>query len=108
MQEIIDFIKENNLNFRNRADIARAVSNGLGMDFTTAYSEIGQMVLNGDLVVEGSDKLALPEVLGLRKGILIGNSRGFAFCKFLDEGDTPDVFIPPTALKNGKNCRAQQ
>ena len=100
MQEIIDFIKENNLNFRNRADIARAVSNGLGMDFTTAYSEIGQMVLNGDLVVEGSDKLALPEVLGLRKGILIGNSRGFAFCKFLDEGDTPDVFIPPTALKN--------
>ena len=100
MQEIIDFIKENNLNFRNRADIARAVSNGLGMDFTTAYSEIGQMVMNGDLVVEGSDKLALPEVLGLRKGILIGNSRGFAFCKFLDEGDTPDVFIPPTALKN--------
>ncbi|MBO5102470.1 MAG: ribonuclease R, partial [Clostridia bacterium] len=52
------------------------------------------------LIVEGSDKLALPEALGLRKGILMGNARGFAFCKFTDEGELPDVFIPPTALKN--------
>ena len=100
MQEIIDFIRENQLSFRNRADLARCISQGLNMDFTTAYATIGEMVESGELIVEGSDKLALPETLGLKRGILIGNSRGFAFCKFIDEAEIPDVFIPPTALKN--------
>lgn len=100
MQEIIDFIRENQLNFKNRTELARNVSEGLNMDFTQAYTTIGQMIADGELIVEGSDKIALPEALGLRRGVLIGNSKGFAFCKFTDEGDIPDVFIPPTALKN--------
>ncbi len=100
MQEIIDFIKNNQLNFRNRTELARFISEGLNMDFTQAYGILGQMVADGDLVVEGSDKLATPDAVGLRKGILVGNARGFAFCRFLDEGELPDVFIPPTQLKN--------
>ena len=100
MQEIIDFIRQNQLNFRNRAELARFISDAFNMDFTTAYATIGQMVDEGELIVEGADKLALPEALGLKQGILIGNSRGFAFCKFIDESEIPDVFIPPTALKN--------
>ena len=100
-QEIIKFITENQLNFRTRTDLARAISDGLSLDFTTAYAEIGKMVEEGDLIIEGKDKLATPQALGLRKGILIGNARGFAFCKFTDdvESESPDVFIPPTALK---------
>ncbi len=100
-QEIIKFITENQLNFRTRTDLARTISDGLSLDFTTAYAEIGKMVEEGDLIIEGKDKLATPQALGLRKGILIGNARGFAFCKFTDdiESESPDVFIPPTALK---------
>ena len=100
-QEIIKFITEHQLNFRTRTDLARAISDGLSLDFTTAYAEIGKLVEEGDLIIEGKDKLATPQALGLRKGILIGNARGFAFCKFTDdiESESPDVFIPPTALK---------
>ena len=96
---ILDFIKSNNLNFRNRTELATALSSGLGYDFTTAYSYIGEMIESGDLMVEGKDKLATIDELGLKKGVLVGNARGFAFCKFRDNGETPDVFIPPVALK---------
>lgn len=96
---ILDFIKANNLNFRTQTDLARNISDGLGYDFTTAYALIGEMIDNGDLIIEGKDKLATIEALGLRKGVLVGNSRGFAFCKFIDDGETPDVFIPPVSLK---------
>lgn len=96
---ILDFIKSNNLNFRNRTELATALSGGLGYDFTTAYSYIGEMIESGDLMVEGKDKLATIDELGLKKGVLVGNARGFAFCKFRDNGETPDVFIPPVALK---------
>lgn len=96
---ILDFIKSNNLNFRNRTELATALSSGLGYDFTTAYSYIGEMIDSGDLMVEGKDKLATIDELGLKKGVLVGNARGFAFCKFRDNGETPDVFIPPVALK---------
>ena len=95
----LDFIQENNLNFRSRNDLARAFCSAFQLDFTTAYSTIGDMIKSGDLIIEGHDKLATPTALGLKKGILIGNSRGFAFCRFLDQSEIPDVFIPPTALK---------
>ncbi len=101
MQEITDFIRENQLNFKNRTELARFVSEGLGLDFTEAYVRIGDMINDGELILEGNDKLALPEALGLRKGVLMGNAKGFAFCKFIDnDDDIPDVFIPPTKLKN--------
>jgi len=101
MQEIIDFIRKNQLNFRSRTELARYVSSELGIDFTDAFSGIGDLINSGELVIEGKDKLALPEALGLRKGVLVGNARGFAFCKFIDTtDDIPDVFIPPTKLKN--------
>ena len=101
MQEITDFIRENQRNFKNRTELARFVSEGLGLDFTEAYVRIGDMINDGELILEGNDKLALPEALGLRKGVLMGNAKGFAFCKFIDnDDDIPDVFIPPTKLKN--------
>ncbi len=101
MQEIIDFIRENQLNFKTKTELARNISEGLGLEFTEAYVQIGDMINDGELIIEGNGKLALPEVLGLRKGVLMGNAKGFAFCKFIDnEDDLPDVFIPPTKLKN--------
>ncbi len=99
INEILNFINSNNLNFRNRTELATALSKGLGYDFTTAYSYIGEMIESGDLLIEGKDKIATINELGLKKGVLVGNARGFAFCKFRDNGETPDVFIPPVALK---------
>lgn len=96
---ILEFIKDNQLNFRTRTELARNISDGLNLDFTEAFSLIGKMIESGDLIIEGHDKLATADALGLRKGILIGNARGFAFCKFTDGGETPDVFIPPVSLK---------
>ncbi|MBQ7977153.1 MAG: ribonuclease R [Clostridia bacterium] len=95
----LDFIKEHQLYFRTRTELARNLSEGLGLEYTNSYALIGKLIEMGDLVIEGHDKLATPEALGLRKGVLIGNARGFAFCKFTDGGETPDVFIPPVSLK---------
>ncbi len=39
----LDFITQNNLNFRTRNDLARAFSSAFQLDFTTAYSTIGDM-----------------------------------------------------------------
>ncbi len=98
MQEVIDYIKSKNLDFHTHADISKALSAGLNIPYTDAYVYVTNMINKGLLVQVGAQgKLALAQTLGYKSGRLVGNSRGFAFCK-LDE-DAPDVFIPHCNLK---------
>jgi len=98
MQEAVNFIKDHSLDYHTQAEIAKALSDGLNMSYTDAYVLVTDMQNNGVLVQVGAqNKLVLSETLGYKKGRLVGNSRGFAFCK-LDE-EHPDVFIPHCNLK---------
>lgn len=100
MQDIIDFIKSHSLDYQTKPIIAKAVSDGLKMGYTQAYSSIDELLENGDMVQVGSmGKLVLSSALGYKKGKLTGNARGFAFARILGE-EVPDVFIPHCNLKN--------
>ncbi len=100
MQEIIDFIQHHSLDYQTKPTIAKAVSEGLGISYTEAYSAINNMIDNGDICQVGNmGKLALSRTLGYKRGKLTGNAKGFAFAHILDE-DVPDVFIPHCSLKN--------
>jgi len=98
MQEAVSFIKNHSLDYHTQAEIAKALSDGLNMSYTDAYVLVTDMQNKGVLVQVGAqNKLVLSETLGYKTGRLVGNSRGFAFCK-LDE-EHPDVFIPHCNLK---------
>lgn len=99
MQQYIDFIKQKALDYHIHADIAKALSAGLDIPYTDAYVIVTNMIDQGILVQVGAQhKLALASTLGYKTGRLVGNARGFAFCK-LDE-EHPDVFIPHCNLKS--------
>lgn len=100
MQEIIDYIQQHSLDYQTKPAIAKAVSQGLNLSYTEAYSAINNLMENGDICQVGNlGKLALSKTLGYKKGKLTGNARGFAFARILDE-EVPDVFIPHCSLKN--------
>lgn len=100
MQEIIDYIQQHSLDYQTKPVIAKAVSQGLNLSYTDAYSAINDLMENGDICQVGNlGKLALSKTLGYKKGKLTGNARGFAFARILDE-EVPDVFIPHCSLKN--------
>ncbi|MBS7263444.1 MAG: ribonuclease R [Eubacteriales bacterium] len=58
---------------------------------------LDELVRQGELVISAKKKYALPSQLGLRRGTLRGNERGFAF--FIDDEEgAPVLFIPHKSL----------
>lgn len=102
MSKILEYIENNNLNFLRQHEISKVVSDALGLKNSDVFTEITQLLNDGEMVVVGDDKIATSKALNLKKGVLIGNHRGFAFCKvYGDEGE--DVFIPHIKLKHALN-----
>ncbi len=102
MDKILEFMKENNLDYLKQSELSKIISTSLKMDNSEVFSAISNYLKSGDLVLTGGQKIILTEKLNLKRGKLIGNSRGFCFCKLLDS-DEPDVFIPHTKLKYALN-----
>jgi len=57
---------------------------------------LDQMTSDGLLFKTKKDRYALPHTLGILKGRLQGNARGFGFC--IPEGGGEDIFIPADAM----------
>ena len=100
MENIIDRIKEENLEFLSVDKLATALAGGDKQAKTRFYTEINKRISEGTLVLNGSSVM-LPATASVVRGKLIGNQRGFAFCKVEDDIDMPDVFIPNHALNTG-------
>ena len=103
MENILQYIKDNNLDYMEQGDLSKTISTALNIDNAIVFSEISNLLKNGDLVLSGGQKIISIDKLNLHKGKLTGNARGFAFCKILDDDEMPDVFIPHTKLKNALN-----
>lgn len=102
MKKILEYIKENNLDYMVQGELSKAVSSALNLDNAEVFSKITSLLQSGDLVLSGGQKIVATDKLNLKRGQLIGNSRGFCFCKLLDS-DEPDVFIPHANLKHALN-----
>ena len=103
MDKILEYIKDNDLDFLVQGELSKIVSEGLHMENAEVFSAISTYLKNGDLVLSGGQKIVLPQKLNLHKGKLTGNARGFAFCKILDDEEIDDVFVPHTKLKHALN-----
>ena len=99
MNKILEYIENNNLGFMHQSDLARLVSIALDRDNAEVYTEISHLLDEGDLYMVGDKKIVASNSINLKKGVLHGNPRGFAFCK-LEDSEEPDVFIPNCNLKH--------
>lgn len=102
MEGILEYIKNNNLDYMTQNELAKAVSEALNISNTEAFSGIENLLESGELVLTGGQKIVPIEKLNLKKGVISGNYRGFGFCKLLD-CEEPDVFIPHIKLKHALN-----
>ncbi len=102
MDNILEYIKTNNLDYLTQQELAKKISEGLGIELPEAFSRVTELLKDGELVLSGGQKIVSIDKLNLHKGKLTGHSRGFAFCKMLDE-EIDDVFIPHAKLKNALN-----
>lgn len=75
------------------ADSLAAATGGGKPAFEEAIQKLQD---SGSIVLSRKHKIALPEQLGLLKGKLQGNVKGFAF--FVPESGEKDVYIPPEGL----------
>ncbi|MCL2540155.1 MAG: ribonuclease R [Firmicutes bacterium] len=92
MKNIIERIKNENLEFLSADKLADKLSYGSKQEKTGYYTEINKMLESGRLVLSGSS-IVLPETIGVVRGKLSGNHRGFAFCVVAGQEAVPDVFI---------------
>lgn len=95
----IDFIREkfNNgeFSYKKGSDICRLLGvTGRG-ERESVFRLLNELESEGELVRDERGRFVPPEKLGLVRGTLCGNERGFAF---LLRKDGPDLFIPPRAL----------
>lgn len=102
MDKILEFIKEHNLDYLKQGELSNEISTSLGLENSEVFSALTNYLNSGELVLTGGQKIILAEKLNLKRGQLVGNARGFCFCKLLDS-DEPDVFIPHVKLKHALN-----
>ncbi len=68
----------------------------IGVEPSALNGPVEAMVREGLLFKTKKDRYALPEALGLMRGRLQGNARGFGF--FIPADGQPDVFLPAGAM----------
>ena len=78
MENILEYITTNNLDYLKQGELSRVISTALNLDNAEVFAEISRLLKQGELVLTGGQKIIATSKLGLHKGRLIGNARGFA------------------------------
>ena len=104
-QEVLDVIKYNNIRFFSLKDILRLFSNS-SYSRSEIDDAVGQLINEGEIMFSKS-KMCLPKTLGIIKGTLSVNPKGFGFLRVQGE---EDYFVSPKNFKgamHGDLCLAQ-
>ena len=102
-------VRENILNFMRDTGYAPMTSEELmdALAGTCSPNKFWQEMLaleqNGEIIKTRFDTYGLPEKMGLVAGRFQLTSKGFGFVIPDNNGDRPDVFIPPRALNGAMN-----
>lgn len=102
MKKVLDYIKNNDLEYMTQSELSKSISAALNIENAEVFTEISRLLQEGELVLTGGKKIVHIDKLNLHKGQIVGNARGFAFCKLIDS-DQPDIFIPHIKLKHALN-----
>ena len=81
--------------YKRGSDICRLLGVSGKSEKAAVFAVLDSLEREGRIVLDPKNRYALPERLGIVKGILRGNERGFAF---LEREEGEDVFIPHRAL----------
>ena len=81
--------------YKRGSDICRLLGVSGKSEKAAVFAVLDSLEREGRIVLDPKNRYALPERLGLVKGTLRGNERGFAF---LEREEGEDVFIPHRAL----------
>ena len=97
--EILDYITSNQLLYLRRKDLTTLLK--ARFDFVDIDKIIDELLNSGDLFLDASNKICSTKSKGYLKGKIIGNAKGFGFCKV--DGEDQDVFIPASKLNGAVN-----
>lgn len=99
-EKVYNMIANSKLKYENFSRLHEMIAKQLGAD-KKAVSKAFYELLEEGTIVENGRKVVSSAQYGLKKGKLIGNARGFAFCQVFGEtvGKKNDLFIPPNKLK---------
>lgn len=101
-KKILELLKQDRIDYKNYNHFFSTISKLLKEDVNVIAKAVNKMISNGDLIENGR-KIEIRKNTSLKKGIIVGNRRGFAFVKPITEfGKTSkrqiDLFIAPNKL----------
>mgnify|MGYP004563062053 FL=1 len=98
-EEILDYITSNQLLYLKRKELTALLK--ARFEYVDVNKIIDELLDSGDLFLDASNKICSTKSKGYLKGKIIGNAKGFGFCKV--DGEEQDVFIPASKLNGAVN-----
>ena len=106
-EQIFFEIKNKKLNYKSYSQLFATLSKNLNTSIDSIAKCVNKMIQDGDLIENGRKQLVSPEELGIYKGTVNANPKGFAFIEpkirgikgfEIKKGDKTDVFVPASML----------
>ena len=100
-------IKNGNLNYKSFSGLFQTLSKKLDESVENVARCVNKMLNDGELVENSRNQLVVPSELGLYKGVVNGNPKGFAFISpslkglmgfEVKKGEAEDIFVPASML----------
>ncbi|MGD9901165.1 MAG: ribonuclease R [Spirochaetales bacterium] len=97
-EQILKFIDENKLNYKNYNQIVDLICAKLDLSRGEVLRTFDTLFKEGLVVESSKKKVATAKKMGLVKGVVDGNNRGFAFVEPADNAAGPHIFVPAKRL----------
>ena len=93
---VLEYFKDGELRFKSFGALISSIANETNAEFKDVSACINKLISSGVLSESGKHRLVLTKKLGVFKGKLCGNQKGFAFVKPETQGE--DFFVPAKNL----------
>ncbi len=101
-QNVLDCLQTNNFHYDGLNELSALIADKLDLQKAHVNDALRELIQEGDIYEYDKGQFASIRSLGMVKGKLIGNAKGFAFVEPLDSTEQ-DVFIPAKNINNAMN-----